>query len=267
MRGARQLLLELVVRLLATTLSFAPRRTIAASDLLAPWIFSSLRIRNVPEDFAGQDSATLQLRARRTAMRDLIVAHHMAKHGQDGRASCLVLNDARLPTLAHPMILGTFHIAMLSAIRNVLFELPAPTLALRRTPRRGLDHPKITVLETQGDEQHRASVFHRAASFLRDGGFLIAPLDPLEAVRVTAPFLGRTLQLARGPFALSRLTGVPILPIVTRWNGEAIEVDMGEPISPRQDEAEMAAEAAAWLERHLQSHPEDFSVRVVELTK
>jgi lauroyl/myristoyl acyltransferase len=126
--------------------------------------------------------------------------------------------------------------------------------------------PNTTFESSQGDEQQRARVFHRCLQFLRTGGCVFLPLDPSESVRVAAPFRGRTLQLARGPFALARITGAPLVPIVARWSGARIEFEIGPLIPTAEDEGAIAAAAAAWLEQYLLRHPQEISERIVQLT-
>jgi len=118
---------------------------------------------------------------------------------------------------------------------------------------------------TRGDDQHRARVFTQAIQFLQTGQYVFLPLDPEESARISVPFRGRTMQLARGPFALSRITGAPIIPMIARWNGMRIEYVIGDVI-PSGDETTTAAAAASWLEHHLEQYPDDISSRVLELT-
>lgn len=77
-----------------------------------------------------------------------------------------------------------------------------------------------------------------------------------------AACLGRMVRLARGPFALSRLTGVPLVPVVARWNDEGrIEIVVDRPIAAPPSglggDAELAAttEIARRMEAHLRARP------------
>jgi hypothetical protein len=134
--------------------------------------------------------------------------------------------------------------------------------------------PHITVESDLGDEQRRALAFFRALERLRAGEFVVMALDPEQAFRLPAPCLGGTLQLARGPFALARIAGVPIVPVIPRWVGMHVELTVGEPFTAEaQDgsadghERALAESAGRWLERYLLEHPEELSRRVVALMK
>jgi lauroyl/myristoyl acyltransferase len=82
---------------------------------------------------------------------------------------------------------------------------------------------------------------------------------------IEVPLLGRTLPLARGAFALARIADVPIIPIVPRWRGTAIEVEIGEPMRLGADgERGMAEAIAAWIERYLRERPGETSVFMLE---
>ena len=81
---------------------------------------------------------------------------------------------------------------------------------------------------------------------------------------IEVPMLGRSLPLARGAFALARISRTPIVPVVTRWRGTAMEVVVGDPIAPDLGEAGMAAAAGDWIERYLRRMPGEISVFVLE---
>jgi hypothetical protein len=147
-----------------------------------------------------------------------------------------------------------------------LERVPGRVLVLRRRISGTTGPSRLTIELTDGDEQHRARVFYRALDWLREGGSVFMPLDPEEAVRIGAPFRGRSLLLARGPFAMSRIMQVPIVPIVARWRGSRIEIIAGDPIPPADDESVIAAGAAAWLERYLLESPLEISERILSLT-
>ena len=106
--------------------------------------------------------------------------------------------------------------------------------------------------------------FTRAVVHLRKGGFVFLTLDPMVGTRIAAPFLGRTLNLARGGFALARLARVPLVPLIARWNGMRIEIVAGAPVEVAS-EAQAAAEVARWLEQYLRAHPDEMTERTREL--
>ena len=156
--------------------------------------------------------------------------------------------------LRPPLLLGTFHVGAVHALGPALERLPGPVLALRQGR---LYKGTLEVMSTEGDEQSRAAVFHRALGHLRAGGFVVLALDAGPGLAVSC--LGRKLELARGPFALARLAGAPIVPLAARWRQERVEVRTGEAIIPA-GEAEMAASAARWLESYLLESPSELGL-------
>lgn len=158
--------------------------------------------------------------------------------------------------LRPPLLLGTFHVGAVHALGPALERLPGPVLALRQ----GLLYTgALEVMSIAGDEQSRAAVFLRAMAHLRAGGFVALALDVATGPGIAVPCLGRELELARGPFALARLAGVPIVPLAARWRQERVEVRTGEPIAPAE-EAGMAASAARWLESYLLESPAELGL-------
>lgn len=161
-------------------------------------------------------------------------------------------------TLRPPLILGTFHIGAIHALGPALEKLPGPVLALRQG-RLYEPGPTVEVVSTEGDEQNRAAVFLRALSHLQAGGFVVTALDAVPGKTLAAPCLGRTLELARGPFTLARLAGVPIVPLAARWRQGAVEVAVGEALTS-SEEAGLAAAAALWLEKYLLESPSELGL-------
>lgn len=149
--------------------------------------------------------------------------------------------------LRPPLLLGTFHVGAVHALGPALERLPGPVLALRE----GRLYPADWVVSTAGDEQSRAAVFLRALDHLQAGGFVVTALD--AGAGLSAPCLGRDLELARGPFELARLAGVPIVPVVARWREGRVEILTGEALT----EAEAAAR---WLESYLLASPAELGL-------
>jgi hypothetical protein len=170
-----------------------------------------------------------------------------------------------LATLRPPGLLGTFHVGAVHALEPALERLPAPALALRHGPLHK-SAPPLEIVTTEGDEQDRAAVFRRLLSHLQDGGFVVLALDVVPGIGLRVPCLGRTIELARGPFALARLTGAPIVPLVARWRRGGVEVVTGAPLTvdptvdPSVRENALAAAAGRWLERYLQEMPAELGL-------
>ncbi len=239
-RTLRSRVFRVLLRTLATNLGRAPRIVLFCSDVIARTAFAG--------------------------MRELVVAEYLRIAGYDKLRATIAPPDPRVKTFQPPLIFGTFHLGALGAIGTMLGDLPANVLVLRATPKLARPQPNVTIEATRGDEQHRARVFHRALQYLQNKQFVFVTLDPEEATRIAAPFRGRTLQLARGPFALARITQTPIVPVIARWRNARVELVFGDAIDAMSDEAAIAARVALWLEKYLEENPEDESQRVRDLT-
>jgi lauroyl/myristoyl acyltransferase len=178
-----------------------------------------------------------------------------------------VLPNATFDALRAPAIIGTFHIGPTHALGAAIERLPGEVLVLRRRAYAPAQARNVQVAETGGGEELRARAFHRAVGHLRDGGYVLLPIDPAEGARVAAPFLGRSLMLARGAFALARVARAPILPVVTRWRGLRMEIHCGPLIEPGDSEERLAEQAAAWLESYLTAAPGEVAPRVFQLLR
>ncbi len=268
-RALRSHALRLGVRTLARAVARWPRIVFRIADALGLLIFrpmSESRLREVFPELTPERAHEIALRARRVSMRNIVLAEHIRLVGYEGPRRSICVPDARLKVIPRRTIIGTFHVGALSVIGVPLLDLPAGVLVLKARSNRAGSHANLTIEVTLGDDQHRARVFHRAIQFLQADNFVFMPLDPEESARIAVPFHGRNIQLARGPFALSRITGAPILPMIAHWNGSKVECVLGDLIPASSDEAAGAAAAAAWFERYLDEHPLEISARVLMLT-
>jgi lauroyl/myristoyl acyltransferase len=255
--------------LLGGLASRSPRAGFLAADALAAmWAASSRHpnradLRALFPDLANE-TATLR-RIWRTHARTLLLGGWIRRDRMKP-LHLLVRENVALRELRPPMILGTFHIGPTLGLGVLTERLHGETLVLRGTqfPLDRAATPR-NVDTMAGTEQQRAATFHRAIERLRADGFVILALDPREAQRISAPFFGGTLQLARGPFAMARIARVPIVPIVARWDGDEIELIVGDALPVANDETALATSAAQWLERYLRESPGELSQRVFEL--
>jgi hypothetical protein len=161
-----------------------------------------------------------------------------------------------------PMVLVSFHVGALCAVGAALEDLPGDVVVLHDSefhPRHG-----VTLLHTGTDEWSRAAAFRRALAALRSGGFVFLTVDYAPGATVPATMLGRRVSLARGAFALTRMSGAPLVPLVAGWRGGGIKLHWGEPITAADEEA-LAAATAAWLERHLLAFPGDLAPVFLDL--
>ena len=235
-------LLSLILGLLA---SISPRAAFAAADALG-WLWSWTARR---PSFPGVDTRAIRGRIWTTHARTILLGGWISRGGRE-RIRALVRENDAVARLQPPMIVGTFHIGPIHGLGVLPDRLRAPALVLRGS---------------LGTDQQRALMIHRAIEHLQQNGFVIMALDPQEARRIEVPFLGGTLHLARGAFAMARIARVPIVPLVARWDGDAIELIVGEPLAVSDDEQELASAAARWLEQYLRDAPGELSYRVLEL--
>jgi lauroyl/myristoyl acyltransferase len=184
-----------------------------------------------------------------------------------GRYPPLVPNP-RFAALQPPLVLASFHVGPYAAIGTALARLAGEVVALDRGQFGRIPH--LTVLPRGENPVARSRAFSGALTALRGGGFAFVNVDAFEPEKldvstIEVPLFDRTLPLARGAFALARMADVPIVPIVARWRGNAIEVDIGAPIRLGADgERGMAEATVAWIERYLRERPGETSVFMLE---
>jgi hypothetical protein len=177
----------------------------------------------------------------------------------------LVRMPPELARLRPPLILGTFHVGAVHSLSPAFERLNAPVIALRDGPFYPVRSP-LTLATTEGGSQRRAALFHRLLGNLSDCGFVALALDAVPGVGLPVSCLGHRLGLARGPFALARLAGVPLLPIVGRFRDGGVDIVLGEalPQPPASEavewESTLAASAAGWLERYLRAAPAELGL-------
>ncbi|MDP9191703.1 MAG: hypothetical protein M3P06_08360 [Acidobacteriota bacterium] len=250
----------------------SPRLAFAATAVLAALLTVGSRrhtpvsVRSLFPHLSRSEAGRVLRDIWRNYARTLLLSgwiHH------DGRSSihALVRENDALRRLRPPMILCTFHIGPTLGLGVLSDRLQGETLVLRGTrfPLGRAARHDVDLIE--GTDQQRAATFHRAIDRLRQNGFVLLALDPNEAHRIAAPFFGRTLQLARGPFAMARIARAPIVPLVARWVGDKIELIAGEPLPVLDDEQALAAAAAHWLESYLRDSPGELSGRILELMR
>ena len=261
--------LSIVLGWLAT---FSPRLAFFVCDVLAALLSIASRrhtratLRSLFPDLPRQDAGHTLRRIWRTYARTLLLGGWIRSAGR-APIQRLVRENEAVRKLRPPMIVSTFHIGPTLGLGVLSERMQGETLLLRGTQFPVDGHARQNVNLIEGDDQQRAATFHRAIERLRQNGFVVLALDPHEAPRIAAPFLGRTLQLARGPFAMARIARVPIVPLVARWAGNEIELIVGEPLPILDDEQALATAAAQWLENYLRESPGELSGRILELMR
>lgn len=247
-RRVRARLSRIVSRVLGWIASRSPRIAFVVSDTLARFrkITSRAEVRSL---FPNADAGRVLRRMSITHVRTQLVDGWIRRDGFAPFRRLVRQNDA-IAQLRPPMIIGAFHIGPPFGLGVLREGLNGETLVLRGS--------------VGSTDQQRAAMFHRAVEQLRAGGFVVAAIDPHAAQRIEVPFLGRTLRLARGPFAMARIARVPIVTVVARWEGDQVELIVGDALAVG-DEQMMAESAARWLETYLRERPGELSYRIREL--
>jgi hypothetical protein len=156
--------------------------------------------------------------------------------------------------LPSPAVLATVHIGPMEAAGLLLDRLDREVLGFTA----GMpSHPRIRSIDASGGEWARTAGMLEAVRFLRDGGVVFLAVDASESTaRFDIPLLGRQVSIALGAFAVSRLSGAPLVPIATRWRDRRIEIERG-PTIPATDALEMGTAFGGWLEEFVLAHPVD----------
>jgi lauroyl/myristoyl acyltransferase len=242
-----------------------PRLTLMGADLLAPTSRKRLRIPSADElrlllpHLSPERARAVSDSLLRSEVRQDVLIYWWVRSGRPGLRE--LIRDAHVPALPKPpLIVVTFHLGPLTALGAALEASIGPVLAPVERRRVG-DSAALR-------ERRRTRTFYEAAQFLRAGGSVVIALDPYLASWIRVPFFGGTAPLARGAFALSRMTGAPIVPAVVRWRGTRVEVVAGETLEaadgPDREHA-LAATTARWLEDYLRANPEEISLRILDL--
>lgn len=252
--------------------ALSPRAAFAAAGVLAALLSIASRrhtrasLRSLFPHLPRAAAGRILRRIWTTYARTLMLIGWMRRGGRSSILA-LVRDNEAVRRLRPPMIVSTFHIGPTLSLGVLSERMQGETLVLRGTQFPLDGHARHNVNLIEGNDQQRAATFHRAIERLRQNGFVVLALDPHEAHRIAAPFLGRTLQLARGPFAMARIARVPIVPLVARWAGNEIELIVGDPLPVLDDEQALAASAAQWLENYLRDSPGELSGRILELMR
>jgi hypothetical protein len=155
-----------------------------------------------------------------------------------------------------PAVLVGFHAGPIPALGSLLERLPGEVRVLQYS---GHARRRLTGGSVGTEAWQRAAALRAAVSTLRGGGSVFLLVDSNEfPTTIEVTLFGRRTRLARGAFALARITGSPVVPIAPRWRGSRVEIVVGDPIAPG-DEAEMAAATARWLEDFVRATPEALS--------
>jgi hypothetical protein len=173
-----------------------------------------------------------------------------ARLGSWSPVHALLGETTRIAALRPPLILATFHAGAAPCIGAVSKLLPGSCHSITAAAGRS--------------EEHRIRSVYDAVQRLRQGDFVLIAVDGQLGTGFEAPCLGRSLPLARGALAIARISGVPIVPILMRWEGKRAEPVIGEPIAvTAEGESAAAAGLGRWLEEQLLRSPETIGAHLL----
>jgi hypothetical protein len=151
-----------------------------------------------------------------------------------------------------PLVLVGPHVGAVEGVGALLARLPGEVISL--VDREWPPQRKVRTISLSGGEWQRVAALKQAADTLKSGGFVFLVADGMGNARVETELLGETVSWTRGAFELARLTGSPMLPVLTLWRGRKLEIVTGELIFP-SDAATMAGSLATWLESYASEDP------------
>jgi hypothetical protein len=166
--------------------------------------------------------------------------------------------DGPLPDPSRPTVFVSLHVGAMAAIAAVLQQLPNEVVALHRMDWRMPSN--VVGVYVARTEVARVAGFHRALVTLRQGGHVFMPIEG-QSVRVS--LFGRPFLLTRGPFALARLTGAPIVLLFGRWRGGRARIFVGRPTAAGPDEQAMALAVSREIELYFRSYPGEVTDRLI----
>lgn len=225
-------------------------------------------------DAYGLDKAEATRIARESSARHQqtrLLMTLLRRHGIASLARSFDFDPSSLAALARasadaPLIFLTCHAGPVFALGCAFSRLGIRPLAIRRTNGWYPATPGIDLAPSDGPGESRAAAFASGLSRLRDGGLVLMAADARGFSTTHAvPFFGRGVAPARGPFALARMTGAPIVPIVARDTSQgSVTLLLGEPLQVQGRgtgaESALAAAAMAWFESYISRHPEELWV-------
>ena len=158
-----------------------------------------------------------------------------------------------------PAIFLTWHVGPPFALLGAFGRLGLDVLAIRRTEE--YQAPSVHVASVDRGSHSRTKAASHAVARLRRGGLVVIAGDGTDTSETfVTPCLGRCVRMARGPFALARICGVPLVPLLASCDRDGlVRVTVGEPLngegSGRERESALAVAAGRWLEAYLLTSP------------
>jgi lauroyl/myristoyl acyltransferase len=210
-----------------------------------------------PEEVAAAARAMSGLRYQNRALVE------MARRRGQGLLAELV-DAASLDRLrAHagaPAIFVGWHVGPPFGVIGAFKAAGVDVLIIRRSMRSDAT-AMFEFAAVEGGRGPRSAAFRRGVDRLRGGGAVLMAVDAPEMSQTApVPCFGRARAMARGPFAMARLTGAKLVPLASQLDHDrVVRVAVGPPLvggdSDDDVETSLAAGAAAWLEATLRESP------------
>jgi hypothetical protein len=189
----------------------------------------------------------------------------LRRHGQDVGQRLRLRDDAGLAARTSaraPTVLISWHFGLVRHLGPGLAPLGLDLLVFRNRPTlAGLPVPSYREVMLGRRPTDRAVAVAVAVEHLRAGGSVLLLADGPGHPRLRVPCLGRRVGLARGPFALARLTGALVVPVAAVASGDGVEVVVESPLAAAAGaaadaiELELATAAGHRLEALVRRHP------------
>lgn len=262
---AARALVAVLGRVTAWSLPLAFRITdaVAACTVFARRGPSSRNVARLFPQLSGARRRAIIRSAWRTQARHFLL-EALVRRRRIAALHSLLRPSAALDSLRGPVTLVTFHTGPLLALVAAAERLNGDVLAIRSSE---VQMPRVTTVQvrrTTGSVEERAAIIVDAVQHLRRGGFVLVAADPQHGSTLAVPFLRAHIRFARGAFSPSRLTRTPVVPILSRWRGNEVELVIGTPLEGH-DEESLATSASHWLETYLRENPEELAQRFIDL--
>ncbi len=246
------------LRALAALAPHAPRTVDAAIRAIARATYGRVGVtidredlrRLMPELSPGEADAVSR-QAWLNHVRFLTLRPSRLRDRRDFVREALV-DDGGLSRISGPAVLALIHTGPFFILEEALRRVPAPVAVLLMGDAPPGDG-NLTFHTSVGDG-HGMRAFSAGLATLKGGGFVVVGVDA-NPLSMLVPWFDRTIPLARGAFALSRIARAPIVPLVLRWEGCGGRVVLGDPIAPLASDQAGAEALIGWMEAYVRANP------------
>ncbi|MEO5818879.1 MAG: hypothetical protein ABIT71_00115, partial [Vicinamibacteraceae bacterium] len=175
-------------------------------------------------DASPSEAATMAHAMAGTRYQNRALVEIAARRGQGLLQGCV--DPASLVGLRAyfgvPVIFVGWHVGPPFGLAGAFEAIGLHALLVRRSLQFGTT-ATLEVAAVDGGRDDRSMAYRRALGRLRDGGAVLLAADAREVAQTApVPCFGRARSMARGPFALARLTGAPLVPLAVRLDDDRV---------------------------------------------